>query len=106
MHESNLESYFVQKQVEVLLEINNKKIASEINTLSSSISSLKQEISDMKRYFRENMGSLKILEQNSQFSADTGIKAASTQDNVPVQRGTAPNPDNISVFRFFYAGKK
>ena len=46
---SNMEDYMLEKKFEIMLDMNNKKIANEISKLSSMINSLNEEIVFIKK---------------------------------------------------------
>lgn len=102
-----LDSYFVQKQVEILINMNNSKIMSEIAKLNSAVESLKEELNDVRQYaknlVRQAEGSALPPQQNNNVRAEQPSAQNSSYYN---QRCGNHTPEDVSVFKFFYAGKK
>ena len=48
------DDYLLQKKFEIMVEMNNKKIANEFNKITEAINKLNREMSDIKKYLSES----------------------------------------------------
>ncbi len=106
--QANLNGYFLQKQIEVLIDMNNKKIATEFSKLNSAISRLNEEISEIKKNIRE--GTQIQKEQCAPFSEKTNVNlnsdSCSSKDQLLRQKCGEFKSEDVAVSKFFYFGNK
>lgn len=105
---SDLDGYMLQKRIEIMIDINNKKIFSELDKVRDAINRLNEEISE----FRKN------LSQGSAIKTEAVTVFKDTVDNsygnseVP-KNSTQPKPrygdykpEDVAIGKFFYFGNK
>ena len=106
--------FFVQRMVEVMLDINNKKVFNEINTLKSEVSRLNEMLSELNRKTAE----IRNAEQQKNIrdfpesvapaaqAAPVSAPRARTNETVSRPRYGDYQPEDVSVDKFFYFGRK
>lgn len=99
------DSFFIQKQVETMLEINNKKLISEISVLKESLGKLSQEVSELKR-MRAAAPEPKIEPRQELRQEPVQEQKASSSSNDLRPRYGDYNPEDVSVTKMFYFGNK
>lgn len=128
----NLDNYFIQRQLEMMIETNNRKLANELTVLHSTIDNLNAEILDIKRRLNESRTARTIpepevrvcesdssntsipvqqttIEANHQQTNANGIERARTtaQAPTPIQpRCGNYKSEDVSIDKFFYFGGK
>jgi len=116
----NLDNYFLQKQMELMIESNNKKLANELGNITSMISKLNAEISELKKQVgrsremparQESFAAPEIpracaeSRSISQSSCDNNAKKAEQSEPSRPRYGDY-KPEDVSVDKFFYFGNK
>lgn len=99
--------YFMQKQFEIMIEMNNKKFASDINALKEMVNSLHEEIADIRRNINKSTVIQKV--EASAVSAESR-----QQSNENAQKNSMPTrprygdykSEDVSINKFFYFGNK
>lgn len=95
------DDYLLRKQIELMMEASNKKIAAELSKINEMIERLSKEIFDVKRQLNEvtKTGSMVISEKNVR--------------QEPIRQETQPRPrygdyksEDVSVDKLFYYGNK
>ena len=109
----NMEDYMLEKKFEIMLDMNNKKIASEISKLSSMISQLNDEIASIKR----GIGSAPAkaaaeraavveapLEYGAREIPSNSVRPKSNEEVKP--RFGDYSPEDVPISKMFYFGNK
>ncbi|MBI2135365.1 hypothetical protein HYU09_05210 [Candidatus Woesearchaeota archaeon] len=107
----NMEDYMLEKKFEIMLDMNNRKIANEINKLSSMISHLTEEIASIKR----GMGSATAkaeravaveepLESGAREIPSNSVRPKPNEDIKP--RFGDYSPEDVPIGKIFYFGNK
>lgn len=105
---SNSDNYFMQKQIEIMIDINNKKITNELNNMKEILSKLSEEISDIKR----NLNANRVIQRAEPVAIpdnNTNINQNNTRPNngQPLRpRYGDYKPGDVSINKFFYFGNK
>lgn len=113
------DNFFIQRMVEVMLDINNKKLFSEINTLKSEVSRLNDMVSELSRKSAE-IRNVDMQKNIKDFHDEAEAAPASVAVSAPASaapRGRANEtvsrprygdykPEDVSVDKFFYYGRK
>ena len=106
-----LDDYFIQKKVELMMDMNNKKISEELKNLHSMIAQLTTQVSEIKRGLNENRFSA-VREQPVEHKT---VKSEEQKELIekPKKNDEAPKPrygdyksDDVSINKFFYFGNK
>jgi len=96
------QDYMMQKKMEILLDMNNKKFAAEIIKLNSTVTRLETELNDLKR--KVNTGSQQRTASGpvqTQLAEDT-----QQRDNTkPIDRNGV-SPSDVSIEKFFNFGRR
>lgn len=106
---SNLNDYLIQKKIEIMMDINNKKINNELKKISDMINGLNEEICEIKKHFNEGTG----IQKNPTTTFDTREKSNCDNLNIPKNKGDKPKPrygdyssEDVNIDKFFYFGNK
>lgn len=104
--QQGFDSFFIQKQMETMLEINNKKLVSEISALKDSVSKLSQEISDLKK-MRVSQPAPEPRHEPRQetLRQEPSSQQQSSSSDLRPRYGDY-NPEDVSVTKMFYFGNK
>ena len=114
---SNMDDYMLEKKFEIMLDMNNKKIANEISKLSSMINSLNEEIASIKRGLsrgataeasRQNPAKSAVADEPSEYITreipSNSVRPKSNDDVKP--RYGDYNPEDVAISKIFYFGNK
>ena len=106
---SNLDDYLLQKKLEIMLDINNKKIAAELNSMRSIIHKLNEELAEIKKSLNGNAQRPKesnadLLNTNDSRQSDSGRTRSNEQIAQP--RSGNYEPKDVAIDKFFYFGNK
>ena len=113
---SNMEGYMLEKKFEIMIDMNNKKIANEISKLSSMISSLNEEIVSIKKELsrgnpaeaaRQNPAKAVVegpLEYGAREIPSNSVRPKSNEEVKP--RFGDYNPEDVAISKIFYFGNK
>ncbi len=99
--QSNSGDYLIQKQFEIMLDINNKKFTAEIQNLKQTITTLNQEIVQIKKQLQQSR-----YAEKRQSLPETKAEIQDTNKEPLRPRYGDFKPGDISVNKFFYCGKK
>lgn len=105
---SDLGDYFLQKKVELLVELNNKKIISEINKMNHLIGQLSNEIDSIKNNIdiaNTRKTEPKYAEPVFQDIKENTKKIKSNEEVAKPRYGDY-KPGDVDIEDFFYFGNK
>ncbi|MFH1316936.1 MAG: hypothetical protein ABII01_05440 [Candidatus Woesearchaeota archaeon] len=119
----NLDDYMMLKKFEIMIEMNNNKLNSELNGIKNELTRLSREITDIKINYgiikeeRQNNEPLVAMEKkDANHDLDTlkrGTSNASLKNaTVSGQQGTSMpryghyQPGDVEIGKFFYCGSK
>ena len=114
---SNMEDYMLEKKFEIMLDMNNKKIANEISKLSSMINSLNEEIVFIKKELsrgnpveagRQNPAKAAVVGEPLGYGTrEIPSNSARPKPNEDVKpRFGDYNPEDVAISKIFYFGNK
>ena len=106
-------NYMLEKKFEIMIGAATKKVLAEIAGIKESISALQSELSDVKRA-RQQSHTAQMLTASSPYSSAANIPQNSgngSLNNHPSSTVARPRfgdykPEDVSVDKFFYFGKK
>ena len=112
---AGMEDFMLQKKLDIMFEMNNKKIANEINKLSSMISQLNGEIASIRKEMgkanpaelRQNQSNAAVAKQD--FEGFREIPSNSVRpkpSDDPKPRYGDYNPEDVPIGKIFYFGNK
>ncbi len=103
--ESN-DDFFIQKKIELMLDMNNKKVAAEFQKLNDQIIRLNGELNEMKRQL--NGKAISHARQESLVESPKPVSSSSTvstkSDDTIKPRYGDYKPGDVSIGDFFYFG--
>lgn len=114
---ASMDGFFLQKQIEILIDINNKKLAGEFKKINEAIIRLNEEVSDLRRQLNEGL----TVQRAQSPRAEPAPIANASQDNPtsPREHGVLKSSEqllrqrcgdytseDVSVSKFFYFGNK
>ncbi|MBI2549129.1 hypothetical protein HYW21_07305 [Candidatus Woesearchaeota archaeon] len=118
--EPNFGDYFLQKQVEVMIEINTKRLSHEINDLKNALQALQMEVSVLKKDMQDNKTNMsqprvERVMTNQDYSNPQPMQPASTAQPMtqsvqrPQDQSVKPRygdykPSDVPIEKFFYFG--
>ena len=106
---SNTEDYLLEKKFEIMIDMNNKKIANEISKLSSMISQLNDEISSIKRELGKGTAAkAPVAEEPLEYGAreiPSNSVRPKPNDDVKPRYGDY-SPEDVPISKIFYFGNK
>lgn len=97
--------FFLQKQMEVMIETNNKRLANELSNIKNILNKLNEEICELKKKNSDNARE-HVREQMPNSENNIKDKEQITNKEQPTKRYGNYNPEEISVEKFFYFGNK
>lgn len=116
------EDYFQQKKFEIMLEMNNKKFATELSNMNATIAKLTEEIADLKRRMHDVRVSQTAAQESRAYSPPPVIERPIQQTQQTTQTTprtedqrvpTNPGPrtgnfksEDVQIDKFFYFGNK
>lgn len=102
-----ISDYFIQKKIETVIDINNKKVAAEISALRDAIKQISEELISLKG---------RIGQRNAEITAkspqDTSTKASDLNcslkksDEKAKPRYGDYTPEDVAINKIFYFGRK
>lgn len=103
------DDYFIQKKVEIMIDTNNKRVASELDNIKSMINRLNEDIHEIKRNLSGNNGFMPkkepaIVSESFRDNNQNDLKAKNNEPQKP--RSGDYQPEDVSVHKFFYFGTK
>ena len=106
-------SYLLEKKFEIMIGTATKKVLAEIAGLKESISALQNELNDVKRA-RQQSQPAQMPTASSPYSSAANIPqntSNGSSNNHPSSTVARPRfgdykPEDVSVDKFFYFGKK
>ena len=110
----NLDSYFIQKQFEFMLDSSNKKIAKEMANMQAMITKLNEEIDTLKK----NLDSVRTrpaefspvqpreAHQNIQQNIQANAPSTGRSEEQLKPRFGDYRPEDVPIGKFFYFGNK
>lgn len=104
---SNLEDYMMQKKIEIMMDMANKKIVSELDNINLRVSKLSEEVIELRRQLSEGVQkkhSLIIEPENKKNQADS--KSINANEQVSKPRYGDYTPEDVKIDKFFYFGNK
>ncbi|MBN1157719.1 hypothetical protein JXA85_08935 [Candidatus Woesearchaeota archaeon] len=114
------EDYFLQKQMEIMIDMNNKKVAAELARMGEKITRLSDEMRDIRRQLSsgarriENV-SVPIVNADSGEVVNNAIPgsmptASSPRSEQPLQQSSQRmgnyQSEDVSIDKFFYCGRR
>lgn len=116
MQSSNLEDYMIQKKIEIMMDMNNKKINNELSKMSSMIAKLNEEIVAIKKNFNGNDAMqrkpVEVFETRKEIDQDA-LSIPRNNFNTPKNEADKPKPrygdykpEDVNIDKFFYFGNK
>ncbi|MBI2208122.1 hypothetical protein HYU50_01360 [Candidatus Woesearchaeota archaeon] len=105
----NTEDYMLEKKFEIMLDMNNKKIANEISKLSSMISKLNDEIASIKKELGKGIAAkAPVAEEPLEYGAreipSNSVRPKPNDDLKP--RYGDYSPEDVPIGKIFYFGNK
>lgn len=117
--QSSKDSYFLQKQLEVMIDMHNKKTAAEIESMKTTISMLQEEVSALRRMMHDAPRQAAPSQGHGSHSAPSHHESSGqslrpfveerprTDVTKPIDRnGVAPADVAIDKFFNFGSGRK
>lgn len=98
--EQHPDSQLLEKKFQLLIELNNKKFQEAITILSNDITLLAQQLTGLKQEIQQNKQATTKIEQKQQEKQQPLPK----QESHPRQGNYSP--DDVSIEKMFYFGKK
>lgn len=107
----NLDDYMLQKKLEIMIDINNKKISAELNGMRSVISKFNEELAEIKKSLNGNAQRLKEPAVSLNTSANDSRQSDFRRTGNSEQQMAKPRtgdyePKDVSIDKFFYFGNK
>lgn len=102
------DSYLMEKKFEFMLEAINKKVANELNSLKTIISSINSEVTEIKKQLNGVQRAAPAVFENSNNVNNQGSNTqARGRSNEPVKpRFGDYTPEDVPIGKFFYFGNK
>ncbi|MBI2651123.1 hypothetical protein HYX01_01510 [Candidatus Woesearchaeota archaeon] len=117
------QEYLLQKKFEIMLEMSNKKLLSDINSIHSMIGKLNEEIISLKKQVSENAAAkseARVSEANVNSASNNSDTNATRIYQQNMQRNQANNSNNekvkprygdytsedVAIEKMFYFGNK
>lgn len=104
------DDYLIEKRIEIMMDMQSKKVANELNSIKEAINNLSKEISEIKRHVSENRQPAR-QEQIRKFESSESVqeqpKTERSQEKVVTQgqnRYGEYQPKDVSIEKFFYSG--
>ena len=105
------DDYLIEKKIEILMDMQSKKVANELNSIKEAINNLSKEISEIKKHVSENrqparQEQIRKFESSSE-SVQEQPKTERSQEKVITQsqnRYGEYQPKDVSIEKFFYSG--
>lgn len=107
MQSSNLDDYMIQKRIEIMMDMTNKKIVSELNNINLKVTKLNEEVIELRKKISEGVQtkpSVILESENKENQADLKIRKNSEQASKP--RYGDYTPEDVKIDKFFYFGNK
>ena len=105
----NLDDYLLQKKIEIMIDINNKKIASELSNVRATIGKLNEEIGEIKKHFNDKLRFKTEFNDNTVSNKDNNrdsFNRTKNNEQVPRPRYGDYEPKDVAIDKFFYFGNK
>ena len=104
----NLEDYLLQKKLEIMIDINNKKISAELNSMRSVINKFNEELAEIKKNLNGNAQRLNAvsLNTNANDSHQTDFRRTGSNEQMAKPRTGDYEPKDVAIDKFFYFGNK
>ena len=103
------DDYLLQKKFEILIDLNNKKLATEIAAMKAMIDKLSCEVSDLRRNLHDRPQQRSdpsiVIETKHQESSVNTCSPVSRKEDAPKPRFGDYEPKDVSIDKFFYFGK-
>ncbi|MBI4149203.1 hypothetical protein HY491_02030 [Candidatus Woesearchaeota archaeon] len=98
------DDYFLQKQIEVLLDISSKKVMQELAVLKGMVGKLSEELGELKARERR---AAPVEHQQQTTATAAPVSTPSQRQEQPVQqRYGNVKPEEVAIDKFFYFGNK
>jgi len=102
--ESN-DDFFMQKKIELMLDLNNKKFATELQKLNDQIIRLSGELNEMRKQLNGKVISHPRQETLSEAPKAVSSSTASTKSDDTIKpRFGDYKPGDVNISDFFYFG--
>lgn len=106
----NLDDYFVQKKIELLIDMNNKKIAKDMTRLAEMITALNEEVSSLRRKVNENrtaeFRAPPVAENPRPQVEERQSCLSANKEQQPQMRYGNFKSEDVSIEKFFSFSKK
>ena len=104
----NLDDYMLQKKLEIMIDINNKKISAELNSMRSVINKFNEELAEIKKNLNGNAQRLNAvsLNTNANDSHQTDFRRTGSSEQMAKPRTGDYEPKDVAIDKFFYFGNK
>lgn len=115
----NMDDFFVQKAVEVMVDMKTKKLAKEMDSMKEAMNRLSEEIQSIKQGMVSrapvSQGSLAEVKESNESnntaqeikdSHSTRVINAKSNEQAPKPRFGDYKPGDIDINKFFYCGGK
>lgn len=96
-----------QRKIELMVEMNNKKVLSDITNLNQTVSRLNQELSDMKKKIESAPRAQAPAPEKSH--VEEGVRrevSVKKEEPAPKPRYGDYQPGDVDITKFFYFGNK
>lgn len=104
MMQSNSDSLLMQKQFELMMDMNNKKIAAEFIKMNDTIAKLNNEVGELRKFMNENRQPQKTLTNVApEIKTPVAVKKDETQAR---PRYGDYKSEDVAIDKFFYFGNK
>jgi len=103
----NLDDFLIQKKIELIIDMNNKKFSAEINKMNSMIVRLSEEIAQLKMNI-QNHAAAPVKENTAEIQQRIieEVKTERVADDKPKPRFGDYKPGDVDINKFFYFGTK
>src|SRR3989338_10091470 len=106
-----MNDYMLQKKFEIMMDINNKKIANELSKINNILSSLNDEVCRIKKQISGNSPVVKAQSVAPEIQVEKNNVESAQNVNKPKDNWPASRPrygdyksDDVSINKFFYFG--
>ena len=108
------DSFFIQKQMEVMININNKKLNAEIDALKNTVTRLNEEMIEVRKKLSEGRlfaaprkEEAKVVVCRQEDSDQTRLSTSSQNSQTSARpRYGDYSSEDVSINKFFYFGNK
>lgn len=107
---SNLEDYMIQKRIEIMMDMANKKVVGELNKINGMVNKMNEEIAYIKKQISEgrhllNTKPVTAAEIAENKKSQESVGSANKEEASKPRYGDY-KPEDVKIDKFFYFGNK